>query len=152
MAKRHRSFADIRDEAYGHLAAPSASHRVDQRVAGNENVFREAMEKTANAPRKSGGCTEARKHLASKQIALHGVSPAIRQDKPSRRARGGRSKHEGLGHLLIVALPHPGMLGAPMARRGDAGPKGEHKHERHGSPGAGSYKRGGVVDDHRREV
>ena len=52
-----------------------------------------------------------------------------------------------VGHVLIVGLPHPRMLGTPMARR-DAGPKGEHAYERHGSPSAGSYKRGGAVEDH----
>jgi hypothetical protein len=40
-----KSFRDVSNHIHGlGLAAPSASHRVDQRVAGNPNVFKEAAE------------------------------------------------------------------------------------------------------------
>jgi hypothetical protein len=154
MMRKTRSFREMHDDMHG-LAAPSAPGRVAMEVAGNPDVIAEASEGSVSAPKecKAGGRTVARQQLAKRGLKLEGASPAIRADRPSRRARGGRDKHQGVGHLLIIGLPHSNMMGAPMARHRDASPKGEHRHERHGAPGAGSYKRGGVVEaDHRREV
>jgi hypothetical protein len=97
MAKRyHRSFADVRDGIYGHLAAPSAPHRIAMKVAGNPDVFEEAAEGTNSAPkkRKRGGRAPIDHHF----VILHGVEPDHRLDRPrrfSRREHGeGEMKHE----------------------------------------------------------
>jgi hypothetical protein len=148
-----RDFRPVKDSTFRGLAAPGASHRIDQRVVGNPNVFKEAAEPTANANyRKKGGrITEARKHLAAKQIPLHGVANPPRQDRQSRRARGGRDKQKGvggLGHLLIL-LPHHPMMGAPVDKDAhNVLHHAKHRHEVKSSPHAssgGSYANGGCV-------
>jgi hypothetical protein len=148
---RTKSFRDMHDQIYG-LAAPGAPQRVDQRVSGNADVYEEAAEKTANSSKK-GGRANARNHLAAKGVSLHGESPAIRQDKASRRASGGRNKPKGekglggIGHLLIIGLPHLGAIPPNKDAHHElhhAKHRHEVKHSPHASSG-GSYANGGCV-------
>src|SRR5215469_3540868 len=113
---RHRSFRDVYNDIHG-LAAPSRPERLDQQVSGNRNVFKEAAEPTASANlRKRGGrTTEAHRNLTKHDLRLHGVSPVLRADRPSRRANGGRTKHKGVNHVLIAVAPQHGLMGGPVA-------------------------------------
>jgi hypothetical protein len=151
MTKRaHKSFRELNADIHG-LAPPSAPERIDQITAGNRQVLREAREPTVSAPRKRGGRTGAHKQLTKQNLPLHGVSPAIRQDKVSRRASGGRNKYKGANHVIIAMLPHHGMAGAPVAqsdgnvsRRSPDG-RGEHEYERHAASGGASFASGGAA-------
>jgi hypothetical protein len=98
-------------------------------------VFKETAEPTVSAnARAKGGRADARKHLASKQIALHGVSPVARADRQSRRASDERNKQKGIGgvgHLLIIGLPSLAMQGAPISPNKDAHHALHHAKHRH---------------------
>src|SRR5262245_11267318 len=115
MRKVHKSFREMHADIHG-LAPPGAGDRVDMVTAGNPQVLREAREPTVSAKlRKRGGRTEAHRQLTKHDLRLHGVSPVLRADRPSRRANGGRTKHKGVNHVLIAVAPQHGLMGGPVA-------------------------------------
>jgi hypothetical protein len=149
MPKLH-SFDQVRDHIYNR-APPSRPDRIAMKVAGNPDVFEEAAKKTASAPRAKGGRTSAHEHLAKRGLKLEGVSPAFRADRPSRSASGGRNKHKGvggLGHVLIIGLPH--TMGNHLSNKDEhhAIHHAKHRQEIKRAPHAtsgGGHAHGGAV-------